>query len=54
MSFADLVSGRSTQVVHGGVFALAIPDPNPNGQTPPIRIPDPAPLASPYLLHARA
>ena len=31
---ADLVSGRSTAVVHGDLFALAIADPNPMGQTP--------------------
>lgn len=31
---ADLVSGRSAAVVHSDLFALAIPDPNPMGQTP--------------------
>jgi hypothetical protein len=30
----DLASGHSTQVVHGALFALAVPDPHPNGQTP--------------------
>jgi hypothetical protein len=30
----DLVSGRSVPVVHGDLFALAIPDPNPGGPTP--------------------
>jgi hypothetical protein len=30
----DLVSGRSTQVVHGDLFALAIPDADPGGRTP--------------------
>ncbi|MFL5953123.1 MAG: hypothetical protein ACJ76I_03335 [Gaiellaceae bacterium] len=31
---ADLVSGRSTAVVHGDLFALAIPDADPMGRTP--------------------
>jgi len=31
---SDLVSGRSAVVVHGDLFALATPDPNPMGQTP--------------------
>jgi hypothetical protein len=30
----DLASGRSTPVVRGSLFALAIPDPDPNGLTP--------------------
>jgi hypothetical protein len=29
----DLVSGRSTPIVHGHVFVLAVPDANPMGQT---------------------
>jgi hypothetical protein len=31
---ADLASGRSVAVHRGGLFALAIPDPNPMGRTP--------------------
>jgi hypothetical protein len=31
---ADLVSGRSAPVGHGDLFALAVPDANPDGRTP--------------------
>jgi hypothetical protein len=30
----DLASGRSARVVRGGLFALAVPDADPNGPTP--------------------